>query len=361
MQVDLIAGARPNFVKIAGLYHAAVTLNSPIRIRIIHTGQHYDHNLSGSFFEILEIPEPDINLKAGSGTQAEQTSAIMITYEKIIQDKKPDLCIVVGDVTSSMACAITAKKNHVKVAHIEAGLRSYDWKMPEEINRLLIDSISDYFFTTSQKASDILFEEGKNKANIFFVGNIMIDSLLRNISRFRKPAIYESLQLEKGNYLVLTIHRPTNLNDVNKLKSILETISTNTEKTPIIFPAHPRTSKIIEDQKLEIPNIYLTSPLDYLEFNYLIKNSKAVITDSGGITEEATVLGVPCLTLRNNTERPETITSGTNELIGTNPEKFQNYFDSLYKGQWKKGNIPEKWDGKTGERIVKILEGLELS
>jgi len=360
MQVDLIAGARPNFVKIAGLYHAAVTLNSPIKIRIIHTGQHYDHNLSGSFFEILEIPEPDINLNVGSGTQAEQTSAIMIAYEKALQSKKPDLCIVVGDVTSSMACAITAKKNHVKVAHIEAGLRSYDWKMPEEINRVIIDSISDYFFTTSFKASQKLLKEGKNKENIFFVGNIMIDSLMRNWSKFRKPAIYKDLKLGKKNYLVLTVHRPSNVDDINQLKSILKTISSLSNGMPIIFPAHPRTANMIEDQKLGISNIYLISPLDYLEFNYLIKDSKAVITDSGGITEEASVLGIPCLTLRNNTERPETITEGTNELIGTIPEKFKSYFDRLFKGQWKKGNIPDKWDGKTGERIIKILEGLEV-
>ncbi|MGY5850397.1 non-hydrolyzing UDP-N-acetylglucosamine 2-epimerase [Salegentibacter sp. F14] len=360
MEVDLIAGTRPNFVKIAGLYHAILTLKSPIKLRIIHTGQHYDHKLSGSFFEVLEIPEPDFNLNVGSGTQAEQTSGIMLAYERILADKKPDLCIVVGDVTSSMACAITAKKQNVQVVHIEAGLRSYDWKMPEEINRILIDSISDYHFTTSATASQILIEEGKDPNKVFFVGNIMIDTLLHHKSKFKKPEIFERLNLLKEKYLVLTIHRPSNVDNINQLKTILETLSADANEMPIIFPAHPRTAKRIADQKLQIPNIHITGPLDYHEFNYLIKESKAVITDSGGITEEASVLGLPCLSLRDNTERPETISEGTNELIGTNPEKFKKYLDQLFEGHWKKGNIPEKWDGKTGERIVRILEKISI-
>lgn len=358
MQIDLIAGARPNFVKIAGLYHAASMLTPSLEIRIIHTGQHYDHNLSGSFFDTLEIPHPDINLNIGSGTQAEQTSAIMLAYDKVLQIKKPDLCIVVGDVTSSMACAITAKKQNVKVAHIEAGLRSYDWDMPEEINRVLIDSISDYFFTTSMKATETLIEEGKDRKKIFFSGNIMIDSLVRQKTKFRRPAIFEELKLKEKNYFVLTIHRPSNVDQQNQLKDILEGLSALSRDLPIIFPVHPRTAQKIKDNRINISNIFMTSPLDYLEFNYLLKESKAIITDSGGITEEATVYGIPCMTLRKNTERPETVTEGTNELIGTDPGNYKKHFDELFAGKWKKGSVPPKWDGKTGERIVTILKNL---
>ncbi len=355
MRIDLIAGARPNFVKIASLIHAIHQSSSKIDFRLIHTGQHYDEALSGSFFKQLELPNPDINLGIGSGSQAEQTAAIMIAYEKILQEYKPDICLVVGDVTSSMACAVTAKKMQVKVAHVEAGLRSNDWSMPEEINRVLIDSIADYFFTTTKEASLNLIKNGKSKNHVFFVGNTMIDTLLRFRPYFKQPKIWKKLKLLDKNFIIVTLHRPGNVDQAKQLKSLLETIIKNSKGLPIIFPVHPRTAEVLKELNINAVNLYLIKPLSYLEFNYLVERAKVVITDSGGITEETTVLEVPCMTLRNNTERPETITIGTNELIGTNPETIAPQMQKLFSGIWKKGKIPEYWDGETGKRIIKIL------
>jgi UDP-N-acetylglucosamine 2-epimerase (non-hydrolysing) len=358
MKIDLIAGARPNFVKIAALIHAIKTKSNKISFRLIHTGQHYDEALSGSFFKQLELPNPDINLGIGSGSQAEQTAGIMLAYEKVLQKNIPDICLVVGDVTSSMACALTAKKMEVKVAHVEAGLRSNDWTMPEEINRVLIDSISDYFFTTTQEASQLLIKNGKPIHQVFFVGNTMIDTLLRFRPSFIQPRIWIDLELREKEYVVLTLHRPGNVDKANQLKLFLEEIIKNSKGLPIIFPVHPRTAEVLSKFKLNANNLFLINPLSYLEFNYLVERAKVVITDSGGITEETTVMGVPCMTLRSNTERPETIILGTNELLGTNPSAIAPAMKKIFKNQWKKGGIPELWDGKTGKRIINLLLNL---
>lgn len=361
MKIDLIAGARPNFMKIAPIIHAIAASQkkgSKLQFRLVHTGQHYDRNMSGSFFEQLEIPMPDVNLETGSGTQAQQTSKIMLKYEKLLSKDKTDLCLVVGDVTSTMACAITAKKLHIPVAHVEAGIRSGDRTMPEEINRLVTDSISDYFFTTSTRATEQLISEGARKENIYFVGNTMIDTLMRHRKDFKKPSFWDDLQLEQGKYLVMTLHRPNNVDEEMHLKKLLLTILENTREYPLVFPVHPRTKKVLDQLGIENSRLNFTDPLGYLEFNYLVSNAKAVITDSGGITEETTVMGIPCMTLRDSTERPETVEEGTNELLGTNPEAIPEALNRLFSGNWKKGSIPELWDGKAAERIIKILQGI---
>jgi UDP-N-acetylglucosamine 2-epimerase (non-hydrolysing) len=356
MKIDLIAGARPNFVKIASLIYAIRNKSTKISYRLIHTGQHYDEDLSGSFFKQLNLPQPDINLGIGSGTHAEQTSAIMLAYEAILLKDRPEICLVVGDVTSSMACAVTAKKLNIKIAHVEAGLRSNDWSMPEEVNRVLIDSIADYFFTTTPEASLNLIKIGKSNNQVFFVGNTMIDTLLRFKSSFIQPRIFIELELIEKEYIILTLHRPGNVDKVRQLRLLLEEIIKNSKELPIIFPVHPRTAEVLSKFKLSTSNLHLISPLSYLEFNYLVERAKAVITDSGGITEETTVMGVPCMTLRNNTERPETVSLGTNELLGSNPQAIAPAMEKLFKNKWKKGVIPQKWDGKTGNRIIEILE-----
>ena len=358
MKIDLIAGTRPNFVKIASIINAIEKSDYDITYRLIHTGQHYDETLSGSFFKDLELPEPDINLGTGSGSQVEQTAAIMIAYEKVLLEKKPDLCLVVGDVTSSMACAITAKKMQVKVAHVEAGIRSGDWRMPEEINRVLIDSIADYFFTTTQRAKNFLIQSGKNEEQLYFVGNTMIDTLLRFKPKFKKPEIWDELDLKENNYFVLTLHRPANVDETKKLEKTLKEILTHSNGLPVIFPVHPRTRKTLNTLDLPEKGLHFIDALGYLEFNYLVQKAKAVITDSGGITEETTLMGIPCLTLRDNTERPETIEQGTNELLGTQPESIAPTLKKLFTEGWKKGSIPRFWDGATGVRIVDILNRL---
>lgn len=358
MLVDIISGARPNFIKISTIIkHVSLvsSVNKRLQYRLIHTGQHYDKKMSGSFFTQLNIPDPEVQLDVGSGTQAEQTAAIMTRYEKLLLDSPSDLCLVVGDVTSTMACAITAQKLGIPVAHVEAGIRSGDWSMPEEINRLVTDSITNWFFTTSEVANENLRRSGVSDDRIFFVGNTMIDTLLANLHRLRKPDFYDELNLTAGNYFVVTLHRPANVDKGDSFAQLLHAIGEATRGLPVIFPVHPRTAKTLRELD-EVPsNVHLVEPQPYLEFNYLVKNAKAVITDSGGITEETTVLGIPCLTLRNNTERPETVTMGTNELIGTDPAALKPALDRLFAGQWKKGSIPPLWDGKTGERIVQHL------
>lgn len=356
MQLDLIAGARPNFVKLAALIHAIENSGREIKYRLIHTGQHYDEDLSGSFFRQLGLPEPHINLQVGSGSQAEQTAGIMTGYETLLKQGRPDMCVVVGDVTSSMACAITAKKMQVKVAHVEAGIRSGDWNMPEEVNRVLIDSIADHFFTTTQKAADYLVKTGAPKERVHFVGNTMIDTLLKFRPRFVQPPIWKELDLQEKNYFILTLHRPGNVDEETRLKELLIQISIHARGLPVLFPVHPRTIKILRNIGVKFENLHLTAPLPYLEFNFLVERARAVITDSGGITEETTVLGVPCMTFRNSTERPETITEGTNELLGTDPQAIAPAFEKLFTGDWRKGCIPELWDGKAGERIIRILK-----
>tara|TARA_Y100000816_G_C26084380_1_gene571987 strand:+ start:658 stop:1740 length:1083 start_codon:yes stop_codon:yes gene_type:complete len=357
MKFHLIVGTRPNLLKISSICNAIKKINSSqIRFRLIHTGQHYNKNLSQIFFSELNIPKPDINLNCGGGTSVEQITKIMISYEEYIKNNIPDYTIVVGDVNSTVACSIVAKSYQVKVVHVEAGIRSFDISMPEEINRILTDSITDFAFVTSENAKKNLIYSGFNKQNIFFVGNTMVDTLLSNINRFRKPQLFDCNKLELNKYFVLTLHRPSNVDYELKLNEFLNYFDKNLFNYKIVFPIHPRTKKNLKN-KLIFKNIIFCEPLSYLEFNFMVKNSFAVITDSGGITEETTIMNVPCLTIRENTERPETITDGTNELIGTEIKNFDFYFKKLFDGNWKSGKSPKYWDGKTGERIInKLIE-----
>ena len=394
MLVTLIAGARPNFMKIAPIISAikaAEAAGRDMHYRLVHTGQHYDKNMSDTFFEELGIPQPDVNLGCGGGTQAEQTAHIMVAFEQYLMANPCDLVLVVGDVTSTMACSIVAKKLNTKVCHVEAGIRSWDLTMPEEINRMVTDSLADYMFTTTDIADRNLLRQGAVYAEdwqpeqvvlghdrcpqrVWRVGNVMIDTLLKNMPRFRKPAVYDELGLQEGMYVVMTMHRPANVDEETHLRALMEQIITNVHGEPIVFPIHPRTAKIfyglwgtatdsVEENRAALhkvfPNLYIVDPMGYLEFNYLVQHSRAVVTDSGGITEETTVMGVPCITLRDNTERPETCMVGTNELIGTNPAAVKPALDKLYAGEWKKGAIPELWDGHAAERIVEILANLQ--
>lgn len=360
--IDIIAGARPNFMKIGPIIHAIhkfnETADKKIDYRLIHTGQHYDKKMSEDFFDQLNIPKPHINLGVGSGSQATQTANIMMRYEEAIKERKPELCVVVGDVTSTMACAVVAKKEWVKVAHVEGGIRSGDEKMPEEINRMVTDSITDYFFTTSPIANSNLKALGHGPEKIFFVGNTMIDSLLGNLQRLQKPALFDDNSLKEKEYLVMTLHRPSNVDAMASLRTLLENINNNVPGKRVVFPMHPRTKKMYDQLGMNFENLLITGPMSYLEFIFLIKNAAGVITDSGGITEETTVLGVPCMTLRNSTERPETVTLGTNEIVGTDPKNILPFLEKLIAGNWKKGGIPELWDGKTSGRIVEIISNL---
>lgn len=358
MLLDLIAGARPNFMKIAPIIRAIKNFNAkhpaPVfQYRLIHTGQHYDRNMSESFFEQLGIPEPDINLGAGSGTQASQTAQIMIGYEQALQQWKPDICVVVGDVTSTMACSIVAKKAGIKVAHVEAGIRSGDWTMPEEINRVVTDSITDYFFTTSEIANTNLLRNGHRQEQIFYVGNTMIDTLYQHLDHLQKPDFFNE-HLAGQPYLVLTLHRPSNVDDPNTLRSLLDLIHATTPDTHFLFPMHPRTRKIYDALGKAYSNIIIVEPMPYLEFMFVIRHSSGVITDSGGITEETTVLNIPCITLRTTTERPETVTLGSNELVA-NPADLPGHLQRMIAGEWKQAQPIRFWDGHTSERIVEAL------
>jgi UDP-N-acetylglucosamine 2-epimerase (non-hydrolysing) len=361
VMLDIIAGARPNFMKIAPIIRALEerrAAGGPLRYRLVHTGQHYDARMSGDFFAQLGIPEPHVNLEVGSGTQAEQTAAIMVRYEALLLRERSALCLVVGDVTSTMACAIAAQKLRVPVAHVEAGIRSGDWTMPEEINRMVTDAITNYFFTTSEVANANLRRAGVPDERVFFVGNTMIDTLLRNLPRLQPPAFQEEMALQPGGYFVLTLHRPANVDEERGLAALLTAIAEGARGLPVVFPVHPRTATTLRQVTALPANLRFVDPQPYLEFNWLVRGAKAVITDSGGITEETTVMGVPCMTLRTSTERPETVSVGTNELLGTDPAALAPAFATLFDGRWKQGRIPEKWDGRTGERIVAELERL---
>jgi UDP-N-acetylglucosamine 2-epimerase (non-hydrolysing) len=323
-----------------------------IEYRLVHTGQHYDKAMSGSFFEQLGIPEPDVNLECGGGTQAEQTAAILVAFERYLLEHLCDWVLVVGDVTSTMACSIVAKKLGIQVAHVEAGIRSGDMGMPEEINRLVTDSISDVFFTTSEVANENLRKSGVAESKIVFVGNTMIDTLLHHQQELVAPEFWDREQLQSGEYLVMTLHRPSNVDSKEQLTGIFVAVDSVLGDKKVIFPVHPRTRKNMEQFGIYPKSVILVDPMGYFEFNYLVKHAKGVITDSGGITEETTVMGIPCITMRNSTERPETVTIGTNELIGTDPEQLKVYLHKLLEGDWKVGSIPPLWDGKTAERIV---------
>ena len=361
MNVTLVAGARPNFMKIAPIIRAIQAWNKKghdINYRLVHTGQHYDKNLSAKFFDDLQIPPPDVNLDVKSGSQAQQTAAIMIAFEKDLQENPTDLVLVVGDVNSTMACTIVAKKAGVNVAHVEAGIRSGDMLMPEEINRIVTDSLTDYYFTTSKHANKNLIESGARNNQIFFVGNVMIDTLFQFKDSFSPPEIWKTLKLEPRSYLVLTLHRPSNVDEEQQLKGLLSTIILNSRDLDIIFPVHPRTRQVLEGLDLDFKNLHFVEPLGYLEFNYLVQHAKGVLTDSGGITEETTVMHIPCITLRDSTERPETCEIGTNRLVGKNEKLLAEALEDMLDGNWPQGEIPELWDGHAADRIVSHLVNL---
>ncbi|MBY9008352.1 MAG: UDP-N-acetylglucosamine 2-epimerase (non-hydrolyzing) [Candidatus Lokiarchaeota archaeon] len=357
-KIFLVAGARPNFIKIAPLINELK--NSNIEFKLVHTGQHYDYNMSKVFFDDLGIPEPDIHLNVGSASHAVQTANIMIEFEKVILNEKPLLVVVVGDVNSTIACALVAKKLNIKIAHVEAGLRSFDQKMPEETNRILTDQISDFLFTTEYSAEVNLNKEGIDQNKIYFVGNIMIDSLIRNLKRVEDDKNYKKFGLKRGKYALVTIHRPSNVDLKDDLIKIIKMLNYTQEKIKVFFPIHPRTKKNLKkfnlENTLKNSNIILSEPIGYLDFLNLMMNSKFIVTDSGGIQEEASYLKIPVLTLRENTERPITIEKGTNEIIGDNYEKFKNYIDEIISDKYKNGQDIEKWDGNTAKRIIEIIK-----
>ena len=358
MKITIVAGARPNFIKIAPIIKAIEKKQiegAKISFRLVHTGQHYDRNLSDTFFQELNIPKPNANLEVKSGSQSMQTATIMVAFEQELLQNPCDLVLVVGDVNSTMACAIVAKKLNIKVTHVEAGIRSGDITMPEEINRIVTDSITDYFFTTSIWAGENLLKYGADATNIHFVGNVMIDTLYQNLDRISAPLFWNEFNLEPKNYIILTLHRPSNVDEEQSLIQLLQGIDTMVGDKKVIFPIHPRTKAILGETKLDLKNIVFVEPQGYLNFMFLIKNSFAVITDSGGISEETTVLRIPCFTMRNNTERPETQTVGTNTLVGTSIANLNKMFGDLLQNGTRKAGIPALWDGKASERIITIL------
>ena len=359
MKVLLIAGARPNFMKIAPIYREALK-HRKVQCKIVHTGQHYDYEMSEAFFEDLELPKPDFFLNAGSGTHAVQTAKIMVAFEKLCRSEKPDLIIVVGDVNSTLACSVVAKKLLIEVAHVEAGLRSFDLEMPEEINRMVTDAISDYFFVTEESGATNLIKEGKSKNRIHFVGNVMIDNLLYQVGKlngnmsehFTTAKIKEKLE----DYAFLTLHRPSNVDTKPEFSEIAEALNAISEKMPILFPVHPRTKKMMDEFNIRLSSkISLFSPLSFKESLFIWKDAKVVLTDSGGLQEETTALGIPCVTIRDNTERPITIKMGTNILAGTKKESILKAFDKALARPNGQSKVPPKWDGKAAERIWNIL------
>jgi len=365
MKAIIVVGARPNFMKAAPILRAFDEARNDrssgdIEYVLLHTGQHYDDNMSKVFFSELEMPPPDIDLGVGSGTQAEQTALIMVRFEKYCSENPPDLVVVVGDVNSTLACSITAVKLGVPVAHVEAGLRSYDRSMPEEINRVVTDALSEHLFTTSRDADENLKKEGIPSEKIHFVGNVMIDTLYRLLPKTSMSNIRARIGIENTPYVLVTFHRPSNVDDRENIKSILDALVKISEKIKVIFPVHPRTMSVITRLGAGFKGadgLKLTGPLGYLDFLSLMRDASLVVTDSGGIQEETTVLGVPCLTFRENTERPVTVTEGTNILVGTDPRKLVDEAFFVLQGKKKNGRIPELWDGKASCRIVrKILE-----
>ncbi|MFH1856394.1 MAG: UDP-N-acetylglucosamine 2-epimerase (non-hydrolyzing) [Candidatus Omnitrophota bacterium] len=359
MKIINVVGARPNFMKIAPIIEE-MKKHKDIKALLLHTGQHYDREMSKLFFEDLKLPAPDIYLGVGSASHAQQTAKIMLEFEKILLEEKPDLVVVVGDVNSTIACALTAVKLFIPVAHVEAGLRSYDRTMPEEINRILTDSISDYLFTTCRDADKNLLKEGIAKEKIHFVGNVMIDTLLKQINKASESDILDKLNLQPKGYTVLTLHRPSNVDNKETFTEILDALEEVQKRIKIIFPIHPRTAKKIEDFGLsgkveKMSNFNMVPPMGYLDFLKLMSESKFILTDSGGIQEETTILKIPCITLRENTERPITIIEGTNVLVGTDKNKIVEESLKIIEGKEKRGTIPELWDGKAAERIVGVL------
>jgi len=358
MKILIVAGARPNFMKIAPIIRA-LKARSGVEWKLVHTGQHYDYEMSQAFFKDLEIPEPDYFLDAGSGSHAVQTAEVMVEFEKVCLDEQPDVVVVVGDVNSTLACSVVAKKLRIKVAHVEAGLRSFDLDMPEEINRMVTDVLSDYFFVTEQSGRDNLLKEGKPEEKIHLVGHVMVDNLLYQHDRLlsENASSFSTYDLKKDlkKYAFLTLHRPSNVDSREVFVGISEALNEIARNMPIFFPVHPRTRKMIDTFKINLnPNIHILSPLGFRESLFIWKDAAVVLTDSGGLQEETTALGVPCLTIRENTERPITIKMGTNTLVGNQKENILKCFNDVMKNS-KKGRIPPLWDGKASERIVEIL------
>lgn len=356
----LIAGARPNFMKIAPLMRELGRGVYPFEYKLIHTGQHYDKDMSDVFFQELEIPTPDYHLEVGSGTHAEQTAKIMTRFEQTCLSDRPDIVLVVGDVNSTLACSIVAKKLCLKVAHVEAGLRSGDMAMPEEVNRIVTDALSDYFFVTEKSGMEHLLAEGKPVERIHFVGHVMIDNLFYQVKKIEAmdPAQFSStaLKTQYGDYGVVTMHRPSNVDDAPTLTGIMGALSKVAERLPLIFPVHPRTRGNIEKFGIRVPdNIQFVTPQPYMDFLNLFKDARIVMTDSGGLQEETTALGVPCLTMRENTERPVTVSEGTNVVVGVDPAKIVAEATNILDGGAKSGRRPEFWDGQAAQRILQIL------
>lgn len=356
-----IVGARPNFPKMAPLMAQFAERRERFDAKLVHTGQHYDAQMSDVFFEQLGLPRPDIHLGVGSGSHAVQTAKIMVEFEKVVEAEKPQLVIVVGDVNSTMACSIVAAKAQVAVAHVEAGLRSYDRRMPEEINRVVTDALSTYLFITEEDARENLRKEGVGDEKVFFVGNVMIDTLLKLLPKAQKLDTLQRFNLTKGGYALVTLHRPSNVDDKTQFEGVLRALEAIQKEIRVLFPIHPRSVvKLKEfglyDWVVSWPNLKLTEPLGYLDFMNLMSQSKLVLTDSGGLQEESTVLGIPCLTLRENTERPITIREGTNLLLGTDPHRIETEAKKILNGHAKKGRVPKYWDGRAAERIVDVLE-----
>ena len=358
MKIFSVVGARPNFIKIAPLNKEFSRYSQRVNHKVIHTGQHFDEKMSKVFFNDLNLSEPDFYLGVGSGSHAVQTAKIMIEFEKILLDEKPDLVCVVGDVNSTLACSIVASKLNIKIAHVEAGLRSFDRCMPEEINRMVTDTLSNFLFVSETSGLENLKREGIPNSKVFYIGNIMIDSLVHYLGRVDQSNIMAEYQLKKHNYILVTFHRPSNVDSDSDIQSLVELLNSLSERRKLIFPVHPRTMKKLQGNELVDkmnPNIIATNPIGYIDFLCLMKNAELVITDSGGIQEETTYLGVQCLTVRENTERPVTINIGTNQLVGIDISTIKNAANEVLDGKIKKGGIPKLWDGKTAERIVSIL------
>jgi len=358
MKIVHVAGARPNFVKIASVMKAC-RKKPDIDSFLVHTGQHYSANMSQSFFHELDIPLPDLNLEVGSGSHAQQTAEIMKRFEPVLIESKPDAVLVVGDVNSTVACALVAVKLGIKVVHVEAGLRSFDRTMPEEINRVVTDAISDILFVTEQSGIENLQQEGIPEEKIHFVGNVMIDTLLGNKAKAERADVLERLGVDPAAYAVVTLHRPSNVDAHGVFSRIVDALEEIQNDLKIVFPVHPRTVRNMESNGLmkrlrSLDNMILVEPLGYLAFLKLMSHARLVLTDSGGIQEETTILGLPCLTLRENTERPATITEGTNVLVGTDPERILAGYQRAQDGAVS-GSRPELWDGRASERIADIL------
>jgi UDP-N-acetylglucosamine 2-epimerase (non-hydrolysing) len=355
-----VVGARPNFMKVAPIHRSFEKYRDLIQHFIVHTGQHYDQAMSKVFFEDLELPNPNVYLGVGSGSHAQQTAKVMVEFEKVLEEQRPDLVIVVGDVNSTLACSLVATKMEIPVAHVEAGLRSYDRSMPEEINRLVTDAVSNFLFVSEPSGIKNLRKEGTGEEKMFFVGNVMIDSLVHYREKAKRSGVAKTLGLSAKQYVLVTLHRPSNVDHEDSLRRIFKILETLSERITVVFPIHPRTRKMMDQFGLaesvrDSRNIVLTDPLGYLDFLSLMDSAALLITDSGGIQEETTFLQVPCLTLRENTERPITIEVGTNQLCGNNLESVVPRSMEILDGKAKRGGIPELWDGKASERITEIL------